>query len=136
MTKLTQVAKEKIWGNTSEVAAHPGFQVHFLRINAGTYCSRHCHEHKWNIFYVTRGVVSVRTYPGPKGPEDSTKIDVITEVDLHPGESLIVPPGVWHRFVAYVDSEMIEVYSTPAVREDDIERFDVGGVIPQGGLAP
>ena len=133
MNKVSVQAQTKVWGETSKVAAAPGFQVHYLKIKAGTYCSRHYHENKWNIFYVTRGAVSVRTYPGPK---PGVKIEELIELRLRAGQSTVVPPHVWHRFVAHEDSEMIEVYMVPDVREDDIQRADVGGVIEPGGTAP
>lgn len=133
MTKEQLTPEAKIWGETTKVASQGGFQVHYLRVKAGTYCSRHMHAHKWNIFYVTNGAVSVKVYPGPR---PGLKIEELVEIRLRAGQRLVVPPMTFHRFVAHEDSELIEVYTTDEVREDDIQRADEGGVIQQGWMAP
>jgi mannose-6-phosphate isomerase-like protein (cupin superfamily) len=50
---------------------------------------------------------------------------------LEPGERLIVPPKVWHRFQTVDHAgpvDLIEAYWTSGVDPDDITRKDVGGI--------
>lgn len=49
---------------------------------------------------------------------------------VNPGESLIVKPGVWHRFYVIKSGKVVEVYWTTDGAEcdaNDIVRLDTGG---------
>jgi len=38
----------KIWGTTERIEANGVFEFHRIEIEAGGYCSKHLHKHKWN----------------------------------------------------------------------------------------
>jgi mannose-6-phosphate isomerase-like protein (cupin superfamily) len=113
----------KVWGNTRCLVRGHGFEVHYLNINGGGYCSRHRHRAKWNQFFVVRGLLRVRFFRA-----DGSEGHCHT---LSAGSILDVPPGTLHRFEASETSEAIETYWTDPVDPDDIDRLDEGGLIPQ-----
>lgn len=81
----------------------------------------HLHRHKWNGFYVERGELLVKMWPA-SGTVDETL--------LGPGDSMSVPPGVEHQFVAISDCLAFEAYWLGPITED-IVRSSIGG-----GLTP
>lgn len=121
---------DKDWGLNFSVFANPNFEVHHAYIEQGGYSSRHCHNHKYNLFYVISGELWVHFY----GSEDQTNSQhVVHTVELHAGDKLVVPPKVWHRFYAPKTSEpvnLLEVYWSGHVDPNDIVRKDTGGIYP------
>ena len=115
-------AIEKVWGNTRCLVRGHGFEVHYLQIKAGGYCSRHKHRSKWNQFFVISGFLRVRFFY-----QDGTEYHRYT---LSAGGILCVPPGMLHRFEAVEPTEAIESYWTNPVDPNDIERLDEGGFVP------
>ena len=49
----------KVWGFTQKIEANPFFEFHRIEINAGSYCSKHLHKHKWNGFWVESGELEI-----------------------------------------------------------------------------
>lgn len=92
-------------------------ELHRIEVAAGGYCSVHHHAHKWNGFYVERGELLVKVWQ-PSGTLDETR--------LGPSDTLRVPPGVKHQFVALTDCLAFEAYSLDPLTED-IVRESVGG---------
>lgn len=104
--------ESKVWGERWIIRRDSTHECSFLRLKAGTRCSWHCHQSKYNLFVVLRGSVGIETQYG--------------EVKLGHGEHFSVKPGEWHEFRAYEDSEMIEEMFV-AYDEGDIRRERVGG---------
>lgn len=113
---------DKVWGKTRCLVRRHDFEVHYLQIVAGGYCSRHRHNAKWNQFFVVSGKLRVRCF-NPNGESDYVQT-------LGPGEILLVAPGRLHRFEAPEDCEAMETYWTDPVDPYDIERIDQGGITP------
>ena len=42
----------KVCGNTELIEANGALEFHRIEMNKGGVCSKHCHEFKWNGFYV------------------------------------------------------------------------------------
>lgn len=106
----------KVWGRTAEVFKTPLFELHRIQVQAGHRCSEHRHATKFNGFTVESGLLRVRVW-------QST--GTVDETVLSPGESLVVPPGVFHQFIAETDVVAYEAYWTE-LRSDDIDRRTVG----------
>jgi quercetin dioxygenase-like cupin family protein len=89
----------------------------YLKLKAGTRCSWHTHQAKYNLFVVLEGRVGIRTEHG--------------EIVLTAGQEFTTKPGEWHEFRVYEDSQMIEemyvVYD-----EGDIMRETLGGALENG----
>lgn len=107
----------KLWGQTAVIARNPFMSVHRAEIDAGKCCSRHFHRHKWNGFFVERGVVAIRVEHG----------DLETVTVLKAGDSTEVAPGVVHRFECSEPAVLFEFYWPAALEADDIARHDEGG---------
>lgn len=112
----------KIWGRTRQVFANPNCEVHHASIDPNTWCSRHFHAWKWNMFYVISGELLVHYYNN-----EFATIPLRTET-VRAGEQLRVAPRQWHKFEAVGSPvELIEVYWAEEVLAGDIVRADVGG---------
>jgi mannose-6-phosphate isomerase-like protein (cupin superfamily) len=109
----------KLWGTTETLLQTPMIEMSRITVVDGGYCSWHKHEHKANAFYVISGELRVEI-EGANGIVDATT--------LGPAEMSIVPPCVFHRFVARGKVEALEVYYMGMLSEDIIRR-DVGGVM-------
>jgi quercetin dioxygenase-like cupin family protein len=106
----------KVWGCTTQLHANSAFELHRIEVRAGHRCSKHRHSTKFNAFYVTTGLLRVTVWQ-PTGTVDVT--------DLRPGESMVVPPGVFHQFEALTRTDALEWYWTE-LRANDIERETTG----------
>lgn len=113
----------KIWGVTRPISADRNSEVHHATIEPNTWCSRHYHAWKWNLFYVMSGALLVHFYHS----EMDTQPYRTEEVKA--GESLKVAPRQWHKFESKHNRpvQLIEVYWAEDVVADDIVRADVGG---------
>jgi mannose-6-phosphate isomerase-like protein (cupin superfamily) len=114
----------KCWGETWRVFAGAGVEVHRLAVLPWMRCSRHRHAHKFNLFHVESGRLRVHV-EAPYGLTDVT--------ELMAGESMTVPPGLWHWFESTeLHAFALEVYWTELDAED-IERADHGGPVKANG---
>jgi len=118
-TEVTVDVLKKLWGENRHVYGSPTHSLHHALIFAGGFSSRHRHRCKANVFYVVRGELVVRTYSSRKDREGRPQT-------LRAGERVTVDAGVWHRFEAVTDVDLIELYFA-AQSESDIERLDEGG---------
>jgi len=113
--------EEKCWGEVWHLFHSEHAAVSYLKLNAGFRCSRHYHAERANQFVVISGRIMV---------EWGTELECCTE--LGPDEAFTVPSKILHRFRVLESGVVIEVYwpDVPGgkVRQDDIVRFDEGGV--------
>jgi len=107
----------KVWGNTELVEANGALEFHRIEMNKGGVCSTHCHEFKWNGFYVESGRMLIRVY--------QTDYDLVDETELYPGSYTKVKPGVYHQFECLESGIAFELYWTELVL-NDIKRNSVG----------
>ena len=109
----------KIWGSTSEIFNKNNVEVHRIVGNFNTYCSKHKHEHKFNMFFVESGSITIQIW--------KNDYELIDETILQNGESCIVAPGEYHKFVVNKDCVAYEFYWVE-INSKDIVRESVGGV--------
>ncbi len=116
----------KAWGLNFAVFNNSNFEVHHAYIKSGGYSSCHAHNRKYNLFYVLSGKLLIHFY---RNEDNAANNHIAHTVTLSPGERLIVPPKVWHRFqsVDESDVDLIEAYWTEPVDPNDIVRKDIGG---------
>jgi len=107
----------KIWGKTQPIFKLPVFELHRIEAKAGYRCSTHCHNHKWNGFYVESGEMVVGIF--------KKDYDLKDETVLKAGDFTTVKPGEYHYFFCPVNTVAFEVYY-PEMLSEDITRKDVG----------
>ncbi len=116
---MLAVKSKKCWGVTECVYESASMEIHNLTIKANTWCSKHFHRNKVNIFHLLSGEVDVVVYLEKIG---KVRISKLTESDPR----LVVLCNIWHRFIGIKDSQLIEIYETRNIVPDDIEREDEG----------
>ena len=108
----------KVWGQTESILANHALEFHRIEFKAGGICSKHCHNWKWNGFFVEKGKMLVRVW--------QNDYDLIDTTHLIEGEWTIVKPNEFHSFKALTDVEGLELYY-PEPLSEDIIRKSVGG---------
>ena len=111
------IKQSKIWGETACLFQNENVEVHRFIADASTFCSRHRHAHKYNLFFVEEGELEV-TIHNDNGISDVTV--------LHAGDQTVVAPGVDHRFYAICKTIALEIYWV-GLNPSDIIRIDTGG---------
>lgn len=107
----------KIWGETREIFTHNDVSIHRIIVNKGSCCSKHCHNYKYNTFFVESGKIKIQEW--------KTDYNLVDETILSHGEMCSVPPRNYHKFIGIEDSVVYEIYHTKLL-EDDIIRQDIG----------
>jgi mannose-6-phosphate isomerase-like protein (cupin superfamily) len=119
--------EQKPWGHTTPLFSCDMMHSDFIEVAKGGYCSIHSHAAKCNIFHVREGELYVRQFTGD-GHRFTCKY-------LYPGQTVVVPPGIWHQFWSLAGSKALEVYfpigDGTLCDRSDIERH-VG--LPVGGI--
>ncbi len=109
----------KVWGLTEQIEMNGVLEFHRIEMNKGGVCSKHCHEFKWNGFYVESGRMLIRVW--------QNDYDLVDETILEPGEYTKVKPGVYHQFECLEDGVAFELYWAE-FNHNDIQRESVGYV--------
>lgn len=113
--------KGKVWGQTKLLINTPLVEVHELAILPNRECSLHCHQFKWNAFYVFSGKLQIVVEKNDYKLTDVTTLSV--------GGFTTVKPGEYHKFVSLDDYVVaLEIYYPEPLREDII-RKSVGGIV-------
>lgn len=107
----------KIWGERLRLKLDDKNEIDLLYLKKDTFCSTHTHKEKINRFYVISGSVRIDTEFG--------------KIILKKNESWVVRPILKHRFVALVESTMLEFAYVEEGKIDpnDINRESKGGRI-------
>lgn len=108
----------KAWGAEYVIADEPAYCGKLMELKKDYQCSIHRHLKKDETFYLLSGEMRVELFP-----EDAPlKIFKMTE-----GQSLRVPPLLWHRFRGLTDCRFLE-FSTHDSPEDNERRTQSGPV--------
>jgi mannose-6-phosphate isomerase len=104
---------EKPWGYELHFALVDGkYCGKVLHVNEGQALSLQYHEHKEETICVQSGRLRF---------EVGTSEDDLESFELHPEESVHIRPGIRHRMIAIVDTEVLEASTTEL---DDVVRLD------------
>lgn len=110
----------KIWGHTELLFQKNNVEIHRICIHKNTKCSKHKHEHKYNLFYVESGQILIREW--------KNEYDLIDETILNAGEICSIKPGNYHEFQGLLDSIVYEIYYVE-LNAEDIIRENTGSII-------
>lgn len=124
MTGNDVTVEDKSWGVTRKVFEDQTHSIWHASPKAGGFSSRHRHHKMPNKFYVVSGTLLVEVYATKPSVGDGP----LHTVTLTAGQEATVVEGVWHRFVAKTDVELIEIYWAHLKEGGDIERVDLGGL--------
>ena len=119
--------ENKIWGITQPVWIGNNVEIHRIEIKAGGYCSKHLHEHKYNMFYVEYGELEISIWK-EHGYEQAE--DIIDRTIIIDDESTIIDPKQYHMFKAIKDTVAYEIYWI-SLDKDDIKRMNQGGIMKE-----
>ena len=108
----------KVWGKTTPLFNKNNVEIHRIEIEPKTYCSKHIHQFKYNMFYIESGKLEIRQWQ-----KDS---EIIDRTILGTGEQTIVAPSIPHQFYALENTRAYEVYWV-ALDPNDIIRESFGG---------
>jgi mannose-6-phosphate isomerase-like protein (cupin superfamily) len=108
--------ESKIWGTRWLLRKDSVSAVSLLELNEGYRCSWHCHQMKYNLFFVMSGKIGIVT-------EELGGIK--KETILKDNGIFTVRPGQWHEFRIYADSVVIEIMYVE-YDESDITRETLG----------
>lgn len=109
----------KIWGFTQEIFNKNNVSINRIFIKKNSFCSKHYHEHKTNIFFVESGSILVEEW--------KQEYNLIDKTILNQNESCIIDPKVFHKFTGLEDSIVYEIYYVE-LSNKDIIREDTGGL--------
>lgn len=104
----------KVWGITSEIFSNDSSSIHRIEIVKHQFCSKHLHEHKYNMFFVENGKILVHKW------ENNTKNTIV----LNAKDSTIIQPNIYHQFEALEDSIVYEIYYIKLNNDDIIRDFN------------
>lgn len=107
----------KIWGQTVEIFNKNNVSINRLETKKDSCCSKHCHEYKFNTFFVERGKILIQEW--------KNDYNLVDETILESGEKCLIPPKNYHRFISLEDSVVYEIYHVELLNEDII-REDTG----------
>jgi quercetin dioxygenase-like cupin family protein len=105
----------KDWGFTSEIFTHDNISIHRIEVVRKGTCSKHCHQYKYNKFFVESGNIIVYRW------EKEKKIGTL----LQAGNTIDIAPNIYHQFEALEDSVVYEIYYTKINNEDIIREKNV-----------
>lgn len=117
-TISSMIKQGKVWGNTVGIFNRNNVEIHRIEAKKGGFCSKHKHNHKYNMFYVESGVLEITIWKNDYSLVDTTVIKA--------GEATTAAPKEYHRFKALEDAVVYEIYWTE-LSPSDIERENTGG---------
>jgi quercetin dioxygenase-like cupin family protein len=107
----------KIWGSSYLLFSNNNVEIHRIVINKNTRCSKHKHDHKYNIFFVESGKILIKEW--------KNDYNLIDETILNHGEMCSIKPGNFHEFHGLEDSIVYEIYYV-SLDTNDITRENTG----------
>ena len=109
----------KVWGETKLLLFKNNVEIHRIETNKGGYCSKHCHKHKFNLFFIEKGRLKITVW--------KNDYDLVDDTIIETGQMTTVKPTEYHKFEALEDTIAYEIYWVE-LDAKDIERENHGGV--------
>lgn len=115
----------KVWGEERWLHNDEMYCGKILVLKGGKHCSLHYHKLKTETFYVARGHLQMEL----TDLEGAMQIPpLIREVfEMREGDTLLLKPGMVHRFTGMADETLIMEFSTQHFDEDSYR------VVPAAG---
>lgn len=107
----------KIWGHTKEILTKNNFSIQRIEVKKGASCSKHYHNHKYNVFVIEKGSLLIKHW--------QNDYNLIDETILVEGESCTIPPRHYHQFIGIDDTIAYEIYYVE-LDDKDIHRENCG----------
>ena len=108
----------KIWGHTSKLFNKNNVEIHRICGKKGGFCSKHKHMHKYNMFFIEKGQLTITQW----------KNGLVDETPITYGQSCCIPPEDYHMFrVDEDDTVAYEIYWVE-IQENDIIREKLGHI--------
>ena len=85
----------KIWGSSSFLFCKNNVEIHRIECIKNSFCSKHKHDHKYNMFFVESGGLEVSVW--------KKDYDLVDKTVLGPHQNCIVDPGEYHIFKCLED---------------------------------
>lgn len=114
----------KVWG-AETLIANRGFCGKRMTLFRGFRCSAHFHPVKDESFLVLSGRMLAEVGAPGMAALDKYDIDRMRRVEMHPGDSLDVPPMTLHRFTGLEDTVFVE-FSTHDDPKDSLRVTESG----------
>lgn len=109
----------KIWGYTMPIFRGNNVGVDRISVDKNTFCSKHKHNHKFNLFFVEKGKLQINIW---KNDYDLIDTTILSSIQM-----CIVNPGEYHLFKCLEeDTIAYEIYWVE-IDYNDILRENVGG---------
>lgn len=117
--------ESKCWGRVWHRFYDDLLGESLLEVEDGWCCSIHWHQSRWNCFIAIDATLLIETFgPASQTPQPNDK------KILSAGQSLVVAPGIWHRFCVLKAGRVAELYWTTDgshCQINDIVRWNEGG---------
>ncbi len=109
----------KVWGHTSPLFNKNNVEIHRIECDLDTFCSKHKHISKYNMFFVEKGKLEISVW--------KNDYDLVDKTVLSPRQTCIVYPGEYHLFTCLENHTVaFEIYWVE-IDKNDIIRDNVGG---------
>jgi mannose-6-phosphate isomerase-like protein (cupin superfamily) len=106
----------KGWGEERWIHNDPLYCGKLLVVKLGKHCSLHYHKLKTETFYVTKGRLKMELTDVAGAHQQPPHIR--EEFEMGEGDSIILKPGLVHRFTSLTDEVHIFEFSTEHFDED------------------
>jgi len=118
---MANLIQGKVWGTTRTIFEKNNTMINYLILDKGiSWCSKHHHEHRYNMFYLISGEVKINIW--------KKDYDLVDELILLPEQGTVVSFGEDHSFEVLKDSIMLEIYWVE-LDPNDIVRDTIGGIV-------
>jgi len=120
--------EKKSWGSKQRIFEGSNILFDRLDIVKGGFCSEHKHWVQFNKFYIESGLLKIDIH---------TKSEIYTHLlDDTNNRSIIVPPGLIHKFIALKETICYEIVFIK-FKYNDITRIfpnNIGGILTKEEL--
>jgi mannose-6-phosphate isomerase-like protein (cupin superfamily) len=107
----------KTWGTRWNAFGNSTCEVSILDLNPNQRCSFHRHQQKYNLFFVIRGELFIKTTWG------------IEKIDQ--GQVFTTRPGEWHEFQTHTLPALVMEVMYVQYDPEDIQRDKLGGPLDE-----
>lgn len=117
---------EKIWGHEEICTNNELYCSKILHLKKDFRCSVHCHKIKDETFYIIDGKIKLELYK----LSSSLAPALWKSIEMNPGQSIRIEPGLYHRFTGlFLNNTILEVSTTD--KKEDSYRLTQSEEVPE-----